>query len=160
MKLELKHLAPYLPYNIEFFDNGKPETIIGYKGDRIYIEDCHKSGYCRIDEINTLLLRPLSDLLKELEINGSVFVPLLELAALAGTCSASDWHIKDGDAYHNTIDGCSFSLALGNSFVFKNSRDWKDFGVVSQQLRIFSLLYEWHFDIFGLIDAGLAIEKN
>lgn len=160
MKLELKHLAPYFPHNIEFLEYGKPETIIGWKSDRIYIDGCHKSGFCNIEDITTLLLRPLSDIAKENEINGNVFIPLLELAAIAGTCSASDWHIKGGEAYHNTVDGCAFSLALGSTFIFRNSNEWKDFGAIPQQFRMFSLLLEWHFDVFGLIDAGLAVDMN
>ena len=160
MKLKLEHLAPYLPHNIEFLDNGKPETIIGWKGDRIYIDDCHKSGYCSIDEVYTLLLRPLSDLTKEVEIYGKRFIPLLELAALAGTCSASDWHIKGDIAYHNTVKECSFAIAYDNSFIFRNSEKWKDFGVPSQQFRMFNLLFEWHFDMFKLIENGLAVNVH
>ena len=128
MKLEFKHLAPYLPHNIEFLDNGKPETIIGWKDDRIYIDDCHKSGYCRIDEINTLLLRPLSDLTEEIEVNGEVFVP---------------------------YDTPVFVRHRMNSLHPKN------INIVGMSYWCVEKLFEWHFDVFRLIDEGLAVEiKN
>jgi hypothetical protein len=139
MKLEFKHLAPYLPYNIEFLDNAKSETIIGWKDDRIYIDNCHKSGYCRIDEINTLLLRPLTDLNQELEINGETFIPTTRIFELFGMHYS---FVFGGDIEHRIT-------------MYING-DWVE--VSSFPYEIVNKLFEWHFDVFGLICEGLAVK--
>jgi len=141
MKLELKHLAPYLPYNIEFLDNGTPEIIIGFKSDRIYIDDCHKSGYCNIDEINTLLLRPMSYLNQEVEIHGNRFIPTTMLHKLFGMHHSFGF----GDIIHQ------------RPTIFING-DWVE--ISSFPYEIIEKLFEWHFDVFRLIYAGLAVSIN
>ena len=70
MELELKHLAPYLPYNLMIkYRVGK---LSGYKYDFL-------TGQ-RLDSLSMYkyfkpILRPLSDLTKEIEVNGEKFVP-------------------------------------------------------------------------------------
>jgi len=97
MKLELKHLKEYLGTDLkchvageytadtEFDDKPTPQVfeIVGlnsvfveiYEEDRTVTEDMY---YCDIFPI----LRPLSDLTKEIEVNGEKFVPIVELSAL------------------------------------------------------------------------------
>lgn len=61
-KLELKHLAPYLPYGLKFltvFDKQTPKLLTGICGNIIYYEDHEK--WIAIDAIKPIL-RPLSDL--------------------------------------------------------------------------------------------------
>lgn len=118
MKLELKHLAPYLPYGVmcELQDQGetKQAKLCGAYSDNSYaffdtVESEH--GYDSIKPI----LRPLSDLTKEIEHNGKKFIPI------------------------------------------QITRNYTDENV---SYKLCDKLFEWHFDVFGLIDQGLAIPKQ
>lgn len=136
-KLELKHVAPYLPYDLEckvmgefmedteFDDNPIPKIfiLIGLmKHSRASL------SYKRIKDVFDLcdvfpLLRPLSDLTKEIEVNGEKFVPMEVLK-------------------RDYIGECMHT----------NLATWSH--------RVVCKLHEWHFDTFGLIDSGLAIDIN
>ena len=76
------------------------------------------------------ILRPLSDLTKEIEVDGEKFVPAIEL----------NWS-------NITTDILSKSINLTNKFNNLFAFDYKK-------------LLEWHFDVFGLIEKGLAIDIN
>ena len=77
MKLELKHLAPYLPYGLKLIgdiDNNPIDKYdISTDGWLCYITN-NGGGKGRISGYKPIL-RPLSDLTKEIEINGNKFVP-------------------------------------------------------------------------------------
>lgn len=69
-KLELKHLAPYLPYRLKMVTT-KGQGII--TGSTLY----------RMDTLDLKpILRPLSDLTNEIEHNGERFVPVIELGII------------------------------------------------------------------------------
>lgn len=120
MKLEMKYLAGYLPYGLEIRYIERNET--------------HNLEYHNIMSIccdqNHLkpILRPLSDLTKEIEINGEKFVPHIKLGGRP--------NLKDYD-----IDYLSKHI------------NHMSYGLIQK-------LIEWHFDIYGLIEAGLAIDIN
>lgn len=129
-KLELRHLAGYLPYKVEC-DKG---LIVGcILEDAIWIEGRPRS----IEFIGDIspFLRPLSDLTKEIEHNGERFVPKDSL------------HIEDFDYF----DENAHSICLIEGFGF--DLELLPFGLVQK-------LYEWNFDIHGLIKAGLAVDIN
>jgi len=81
-----------------------------------------------------LILRPLSDLTKEIEHNGERFDP--------------EFRIRDiyGEYY-------SISKAQLFDFNWENILNKLPFVIVKQ-------LLEWHFDVFGLIEQGDAIDIN
>lgn len=118
MKLELKHLAPYLPYDIRILNGGGDNTSISE-----HFKLCHKFNndltYCMP------FLRPLSDLTKEIEINGERFVPYIKLM----------WDIE--------LE-YQWKCPIGYDYAYRNIEK----------------LFEWHFDVFGLIEKGLAIDIN
>lgn len=132
MKLELKHLAPYLPYNLHGF-------ICTKRGDNFEVElhllsqytlqtspSIFGYTYCSYNDFKPIL-RPLSDLTKEIEYNGERFVPNLH----------KDFKIfvqADMDYFLSNIIFAPF--------------------IQIQHL------FQWHFDVFGLIDAGLAVDMN
>ena len=140
MKLELKHLAPYLPYGLkvktkygcdtmqtlnEFCVNGDCEEWYSYEGD---------------DELLEFkpILRPLTDLTKMTKIGKDNFEPLERLKCI--DLGYTDWISNEREGWIN-----------------KYGRErW--IGVIPSAL--INLLFEWHFDVFGLIDAGLAIDIN
>ena len=123
MKLELKHLAPYLPYGLQI-------TVVNRKlelGTHHSDKTIHIDMVVRKESLYKPILRPLSDLTKEIVHNGEKFVPNKRL----------DWAlaIVENMVEQGNITGYGLSWDL-----------WQ-------------LLFEWHFDVFGLIDKGLAIEK-
>jgi len=122
-KLELKHLAGYLPYKLKLIDD-KPKVMNAFCG--------HSTNWCSIEYAIKMqrkqILSPLSDLTKEIEVNGEKFVPLDEL-----------WK------YHN------FSAMRWGDIETDPTR---------YPYTIVEKLLEWHFDIHGLIEKGLAIDIN
>jgi len=123
MKLELKHLAPYLPYGLKLSYG----CIIGVENDCIdtlWVDNISHpfKGYGTF--VVKPILRPLSDLKKD------------DLEFLANILQVT--------------------IATVKSFTNKGLRN--NFNNVSY--RRFTILLEHHFDVFGLIDKGLAIDIN
>jgi len=141
MKIELKHIIGYYPYELRGVskeENMGIETVIG-------ISICGTltpiiTLVTDIDEIDLELfkpiLHPLSDLTKEIEVNGEKIIPLTIL--LKNSCfdtKKMTWkeQLEFLECYKN-IDLLT----------------WNDF----------QKLFEWHFDVFGLIEKNLAIDIN
>ncbi len=160
-KLELKHLAPYLPYELK-------QAIAK---DFIQIEVMNAAHLMQIEYFyhrndRKPILRPLFDLTKPIIVegynDGKEFVPLLRLAALATLSDSVNWIINDNkDAQHKKEKGYLFYVSNGNcDLVLKKSNEWKDFDNISNKLVIYNLLFRWCFDCFNLIESGLAIDIN
>lgn len=120
MKLELKHLAPYLPYSIKFtvpihkFHKGAP-----YENRVLTMNESPK--LCL--EHGKPILRPLSGL-------------------------------SENELYALKLES--------NTNGIENFGDIWFGGVISLEDMeyILSKLFEWHIDVFGLIEKGLAIDIN
>lgn len=176
MNLELKHLSAYLPYGVECYlmghtdENENPisERILGsYDNDIVYVTlNCDD-----YDEYNNadvlLILRPLSDLVNEIEQNGERFVPLLKIFDSLNLFDCGDrisftkWNVDDESV--SIIDEDKFDrehvfTIYNNNQVVAYSIDNEN--VIINTYSIIQMLLSWHFDIFGLIDAGLAIDIN
>jgi len=135
MKLELKHLAPYLPYGLRLkfiskfnIDKLSNENIVILK--TIDEGKISINGYKTNNTAYKPILRPLSDLTKEIEVNGEKFVPI-------------DWIDKN----HNANNYATCAIMLDSTIELGFYKD-------------FQKLFEWHFDVFGLIEKGLAIDIN
>ncbi len=118
MKLELKHLAPYLPYRLKV---SLIHTLHGHTGigSVEHVVQAVNEGKSQFKPI----LRPLSDLTKEIEHNGEKFVP---------TKALSMWDLQG----ITVLD------------------------IPHIPVNLYELLLKWHFDVFGLIEKGLAIDIN
>ena len=173
MELEVQHLAPYLPFGLKLkYSIVKPDgkIVLEYTGIMKSISHNEDETHPTRIQVNheefehiwmfKPIIRPMSDIIKEIEIDGEKFVPLLVLAGMAGICSASDFIIDGYQARHKTCTESTFELGISNDFIWKESSKWKDFGAVPQQLRMFNKLFEWHFDVFNLIKNNLAIDIN
>lgn len=136
MKLELKHLAPYLPYGLKIQTIGlyedEPYFIMStrYKIKEILIHDVIEYQ----DKYFKPILRPLSDLTKEIEHNGEKFVPLNEIKNLE---LYSHYELED---------------FVRNNFSYGN--------IDSLSYQLLNQLLEWHFDVFDLHSKGLCIYYN
>ncbi len=139
MKLELKHIAGYFHYGltgISTEENLGIETVKGFgtygKENTIYL-------ITDIDDIDLVLfkpiLRPLSDLVKEIDINEQNFVPINRLR-------------KD-------YSGFFFE---NNPELLIKSKNTNLYIPLNWGAEFQQKLYEWHFDVHGLIENNLAID--
>lgn len=144
-KLELKHLAPYLPYKLQWCFEGEDfsHEVIGFELNTVHLLSPYNDyGRCTIDEGNPIL-RPLSDLTKEISDNkGRKFIPAKLL-----------WSVSENDEDNFDTYGSLPSYWTVNIRMLKSDYRNIDYGDIEK-------LLEWHFDIFGLIDSGLAIDIN
>ena len=132
MKLELKHLSAYFPYSLRFIHNNEGVDIVTNINLKITNRRLSKTNDVK------LLLRPLSDLTKEIEVNGEKFFPIERL--------------------RSEFSNIYFEIGILNSLVIKGKNE--NFIIYSSTILINEKLCEWHFDISGLIDAGLAVDIN
>ncbi len=125
MKLELKHLAPYLPYELKF------KSSIGIRTLNLETINYWDTGYyLKLKPI----LRPLSDLDKEIDHNEEKFIPY---DALKTIVSDEQW-VKICETINEPI----YTKVFDMPYWWVNK------------------IYSWHFDVFGLIEEGLAIDIN
>ena len=123
-QLTIEHLAPYLPHELKFFPPSMGIRIIRQLSVRKIID---AFGADWLIESVKPVLRPLSDLTKEINHRGDVFVPV-------------DYFLGDDvDIILNAVQ--------------INDLSWIPYNLIKK-------LYSWHFDISGLIPAGLAIDVN
>lgn len=138
MKLELKHWTSYLPYNVNLKSNeGRiPSVMTGIQYP--YIECTLEHNIANHFSNFSLILRPLSDLTKEIEFNGEKFVPIERL--------------------RSEFSNIYFEIGILNSLVVKGKNE--NFIIYSSTILINEKLCEWHFDLFSLIENNLAININ
>jgi len=136
MKLELKHLAGYLPYGLKMLANN---DFVSPKIRKLTVD-----GYQFIVNTRKPILRPLSDLTKEIENNGEKFVPINVLNEAFRPMSKDLVPYGYNGKLEIDIDTENYSQTI----------DLMDGFCIAQKL------YEWHFDIHGLIEKGLAIDIN
>lgn len=132
MKLELKHLAAYAPFKIKGFvgNTQRDLTTISIDSKFIFVtsyKGSSEKNMIGIDQFKPIL-RPLSDLTKEIEVNGEKFVP----------------NYNSDFKYFTPYELSYFIESIPNGLNYNQMQK----------------LLEWHFDIFGLIDNGLAIDIN
>ena len=161
MKLELKHLAPYLPYGLPIEPIYK-STFMGGYNQRI-LDTSILDNY-ELEEIKPIL-RPLSDLTKEIEFNGEKFTPLCILTKQQfdkdneSVFDDENLYLIEDDKYCYPSNGDKTSyywLSYNERMQRFDSCDTTDLN----QLNLLNTLLEWHFDVFGLIEQGLAIDIN
>ena len=131
------------------------------------------------------VLRPLEDLINSIQHNGESFVPIIELTKLSKLNRLpSEDHKVYGDIYNDKayiddyrgIYGYEWTIMElmpdvegyeeDHGFYYKDRSFWYQrldtdvFGVVLNQYELMQKLFEWHFDVFGLIEKGLAADFN
>ena len=147
--IELKNLAPYLPYGLKGICTEEftgIETVYGisyYKDSSdIYLTTSFDDLYI---EYFKPILRPLSDLTKEINYGLSTY--------------AFTYLFEIGDC-----DGCVFEFEHGNIKTIKaleNISKYNSYNDINYLPNaVVNMMYEHHFDVFGLIEQGLAIDIN
>lgn len=157
-KLELKHITPYLPYGLQILrpDGNTVLNVVGLSINGIVtvMEDCQER-YCSMSGIRPML-RPMSDVYKPLD-GGSA--PIVELAKLGAKIFGLDFSVCHINKYEFTVfsnEGYEFGFTGLGFYLLNNKEDNADIS----QLELFNYLFEHHFDVFGLIDKGLAVDVN
>lgn len=84
------------------------------------------------------VLRPLSDLIKTITHNGETFVPIDVIFKLRQ--GYTDWLTFEKESWIKKHGTSGFIGRVPHSII--------------------KMLHSWHFDTFGLIEAGLAIDIN
>lgn|SRR3990167_1122314 len=199
-KIELKHLSPYLPYGLNCKSQGFESEIYKTTGISkeyvdliwIYLENVKNqaSQYSAVIEDVYPILRPLSDLTKEIEHNGEKFVPLKKLHELLETnffCEikylkrifvdnvisiehfipkhekkGNDCFILKYKVETSNMGNLIYSLTYSQSlrrFIIRDETNSRPLGH-AYHYDLFQKLFEYHIDIFGLIENNLAIDKN
>lgn len=180
-KLELKHIAGYLPYKLRtirvFYFEGEGNSWV----DEL---EPHNINSLFNDPRKKPILRPLSDLTKEITVNGQTFIPMEELAKLEkgytddgvfypddeleGLLSikrkasgATDAYIADwSTGLGSQREILNYNASNGfNAFYYFNV-DMSDIVLrtLGNQALLFEKLDEWHIDWkYDLIGKGLAI---
>lgn len=126
-KLIIENLAPYLPYKLQIRYFSKNRTMNCSQGSSTNWISL-RAVIQRFDENCKPILRPLSDLTKEIEVNGEKFIPCEKFGLVPNE--------------HN-------QKYLERKLIFEYIT-----------FREMQLLISWHFDVFGLIEKGLAIDIN
>jgi hypothetical protein len=181
MKLELKHLIPYLLHNLKWTDgDDHTNTIIGISGDTLeFISEQGDFDSCQINLIEDKpILRPLSDLTKEIEINGERFVPMVKLFEMINISELQVMYENETPYKLGEKNGCQYIIfdnydfddIYGHAeyevqFYFQNGCLVLDVpvwinNVIENNYNLYNKLFEWHFDVFGLIQKGLAVDIN
>lgn len=178
MKLELKHVCPYLPYEVRYLQELTNAPLRLNPRDVLYF----------IQTEQKLLLRPLSSLTKEIEHNGERFVPmvnLLEMYERNEFNKDESFKLFGKNIKVNILDCKSNFYSSSNStehqvryafetsnmgtliysftycekfdrFAFRDETSNRPLGT-AYQIQLFAKLAEWHIDYQDLIPAGLAI---
>jgi len=162
MKLEIKHLAPYLPYGLKL--KGIESKIHSIKDAEYTMFKISKglngntiiSGRVKSDFGGTFSIG-------EHELRTDCEQLLKPILRPMGLALSDSLNIDGEDIYFSTwvykktgieIDRyLDFEIPVGNN----DSGDTLYFPIVSS-MAVYNLLLEYHFDLFGLIDTGLAID--
>ena len=166
-KLTLEHLAPYLPYELKVKTKYDIDELSMCNSEGAYL--MYKYDLYPLSSFKPLL-HPLSKLTQEIEYNGEKFVPILKVLEILKI------YLVSYKLLENSIDLILDPKKHRANTRTKENRQvrfWFDnfngIGFYCSNMRLFlykdiygaiKKLFEWHIDVFGLIEKGLAIEKQ
>lgn len=139
-QLLARYIAAYAPYGLKLIDlrDNHEFELMGLYDDSFSIysqSEPTRTIYFNNNDYPDIkpILRPLSDLIKPTEPNSGI-----------------TWQglINREYSYEWFYDDLSFSVTGNDYYNLKDA------------IAVYEKLLEWHFDVFGLIDAGLAIDIN
>lgn len=156
--LELKDICGYLPYGLRIM---RPPTNVPVVAELLYIrKDFTILSAGHIDTYRAVL-RPMSDLTKEITNKGEKFVPLVELAKMSINWVKLVWKVSDNGLFVYDLCGCNGDVI---KFYYRPRCFYVSEPTITERANdqsiLFDKLNEWMFDYRGLISAGLAIDVN
>lgn len=147
-KLTLNQIAPYLPYKLNILLEISMEESDSFEMTLENIEGI-------LEYQRKPLLRPLSQLTDIIEIDGKIFTPIEDLLMLKHPVDGRESkyckiHYEQTptrvSAWYQNLSLIEFKV---NTFDLTNEPYW-----ITQKL------IEWHFDVFCLIEKGMAMDLN
>lgn len=145
--LELKDICGYLPYGLRIMRSPTNVPVVAELLD--IRKDFTILGAGHIDTYRAVL-RPMSDLTKEITHRGEKFVPLYKLTPAFKYFQWSDDRFRLEITQDCIVIGV-YSKSLG---------DWGVHARIDLTTSKLDKLDAWMFDYRGLISAGLAIDVN
>jgi len=143
--LQLSELAAYLPYQMHILRDGKIVELCGIEKPYKTNEDYYLRGETK--QINGTYRQTLSFRVYEKDLPN--FKPILR--------PMSDFDKLGNDFDLSTDFEGAYYTGNSNEVAFINTSD-KTY--LSDILTVNEYLFSNHFDVFGLIEAGLAIDIN
>jgi hypothetical protein len=160
MEEKIKYLTHYLPYGVNSRDHSNSIYRLELSIDNIFRF---------IGKYSDLpILRPIQDLAKEIDVNNKKIIPIVELAKIANI-DTTDYNISftdvavglrcniENDDDDDKYEVFAFDTINGFGHHFRPSNSW---AIVNNQIELWNKLYEYHIDVFGLIEKGIAIDIN
>lgn len=166
MKLELKHLAAYLPYGLMILNCVNKDVYECYgafeagQGLMVIIDKDLNTRTFGLSDIKPIL-RPMSDIINPVLSKGLYREPMRYLkhggTDLDELRTSSDWSgaieysccDNEGHETRYNVEEMSFTQRYNGETRYYNN-----------QYESMCKLFENHFDVFGLIKKGLAIDIN
>lgn len=147
MRLETKHLSAYLPYGVKVvIKDTVVELWMLCATSAQTRPSVHGYTYCQFKDLKPIL-RPLSYLTKDIECNGKIISPYREVNK-----------ILNGGIFTPHFNNIEFN-EYGSLRIDFGDHD-SGYSINLETIPVINYLLSLHFDIFGLIDAGLAIDIN
>jgi hypothetical protein len=167
MKLEYKHLLFYSANPVDYIEKGRRYSLININ----WQADFEFKGQ--------LILRPFSDMTKEITVNGKTFIPIIELAKIAevyqgqkiikcenteydlvsGITEVSELHFLNKPTNHPDWHYQFVYTKNLNRFSLRNNTYEQPLSFINQ-LDLFQKMGEWDIDIFDFIKSGDAVNMN
>jgi hypothetical protein len=190
-KLELKHFKNYFDYDLNILitsaDGEEILPLTGmYKKDGTEIVQISNTDYYLDSDENEFkiqpILRPITDLIKEIEHNGKIIIPIIDLFNLK-TQHTSDklerYYIENDtailqlqesinpdrisssiDFFEIDLEAGSVAFSLVTEFYLEGEKVDDRFFLLGNEQKMYEYLRELLFDTDGLIATGLAIDIN
>jgi len=154
MKLELKHIIPYLPYDLQVKCYDNVWSVEGFrKGVSLFLMDDSVLTSADLSDVKPIL-KPISSMTKEEAYElGAILISeadmedkeigIGEMRLMGATYPTIVYKDKEDEEYSITIQFSSVGIS-GIDLVPYEAYEW---------------LFDHHFDVFNLIENNLAIAK-
>ncbi len=148
MQLKLEHIAPYLPYGLKMNheDLGLFDLTVHTLSQMSLPNGEYNFKTCKP------ILRPLSDLTKEIEINGEKFIPADRMGNIG--CMEVEYKLREDTLYFFDSDD-EEKIKHWDAFTRIDFEDMR-----FTEWHMMESMLSWHFDVFRLIPENLAIDIN
>lgn len=157
--IPLKEIVGFLPYGLKT-TNGE---LIGIRNHIMWcgtFKDSTGETNIPISGIKPIV-RPLSDLTKEITHNGETFVPIEEIAKIHIDWNEFDYNLKVKYTFRRQ---CNLEISWNHPTQKETFFDDRLFimteKISQNKFWVIQKLYEWHFDIYDWIKDGLAVDIN
>lgn len=143
-------LSKHFPYSVQYLEDGEISTIFSLHFPDTDIPYVSINGIAKYKESKIkLLLHPLSDLIKEIQIKGKRFIPIIELAK---EFHKSDYKVTSYVIVNNYGVQCFVDNSRSRYMYFDINPD-----ILENKYKIVKKLHEWGFDTDNLISSGDAV---